>query len=63
MSGSKTSLDRLEQATRIKQMRVDIQLKQQSLRYGQYQLFATLAGVFVALLAAIFSGVKLFFGP
>jgi len=62
MSGSKTSLDRMEQTVRIELMRADILAKRQSLIFTKYQLYMTAAGAIAALLAAIFTGIKLLFG-
>jgi hypothetical protein len=63
MSVSRQSLDRMEQSLRIKQMEVDIMLKEQAFKFAPIRLFMVFAGAASALLAAIFAGLKLFLGP
>jgi hypothetical protein len=63
MSGSKTSLDVLEQLVRIDQLLADIALKEQTVRQGKVVLIAAVTGAASGLLAAVFAGVKLFLGP
>jgi hypothetical protein len=62
MSGSKTSLDRMEQSLRIQQLRADIALKKQTLILAPAQVLLLFAGASSALLTAIFAGLKLLLG-
>jgi hypothetical protein len=55
-------LDVAEQLTRIEQMEADIALKKQSVLLAPRQVFVSYATASAALLAAIFTGIRLFAG-